>query len=267
MAINTWVITSPEDTDLVGNGAAAIREIKTDVQTVFPNVNTKITKGVASSDAPTSAEFSALFDISTAASIPIRGIIMWSGSEASIPAGWAICDGTTANGQVTPDLRNRFIVGAADADAQFTPGSTGGDTMTGGSMTTGSGGQGVASGTVTIPDHTLTVDNLPAHEHMVLAADYGQITTTPGGSPSNTSNVNANNAAAATGWKGDGDYRYVVYASENGQSATVGKSSSVGSATAITHDGASIDISDIAHTHAYIPAYYAVCFIMYVGTP
>ena len=40
-----------------------------------------------------------------------RGIIcMWSGLEESIPNGWNICDGT--NG--TPDLRDRFIVGAGN---------------------------------------------------------------------------------------------------------------------------------------------------------
>ena len=41
--------------------------------------------------------------------IPIGGIIMWSG--AAVPAGWALCDGRTVGGQVTPDLRGRFIVG------------------------------------------------------------------------------------------------------------------------------------------------------------
>jgi len=42
--------------------------------------------------------------------IPVGGIIMWSGSIASIPGGWALCDGTSG----TPDLRNRFIAGAGD---------------------------------------------------------------------------------------------------------------------------------------------------------
>lgn len=51
--------------------------------------------------------------------MPAGGIIMWSGSVASIPATWALCDG--ANG--TPDLRNRFIVGAGST---YTPGNTGG---------------------------------------------------------------------------------------------------------------------------------------------
>lgn len=41
---------------------------------------------------------------------PTGGIIMWSGSVASIPSGWALCDGT--NG--TPNLQNRFVVGAGD---------------------------------------------------------------------------------------------------------------------------------------------------------
>jgi hypothetical protein len=47
------------------------------------------------------------------ASFPIGGIIMWSGSIATIPAKWQLCDGT--NG--TPDLRNRFIVGAGSTYA------------------------------------------------------------------------------------------------------------------------------------------------------
>lgn len=47
-----------------------------------------------------------------AAPIPLGGIIMWSGSISSIPAGWGLCDGTVQNGSQTPDLRERFIVGA-----------------------------------------------------------------------------------------------------------------------------------------------------------
>ena len=44
----------------------------------------------------------------------LTGIIaIWSGSIASIPTGWKICDGN--NG--TPDLRNRFVVGAGDTYA------------------------------------------------------------------------------------------------------------------------------------------------------
>ena len=46
-------------------------------------------------------------------------IVMWSGSAASIPAGWSLCDGT--NG--TPDLRGKFIVGAGGS---YAVGATGG---------------------------------------------------------------------------------------------------------------------------------------------
>ena len=44
--------------------------------------------------------------------VPSGGIIMWSGLISAIPSGWALCDGT--NG--TPDLRERFIVGAGLSD-------------------------------------------------------------------------------------------------------------------------------------------------------
>lgn len=43
--------------------------------------------------------------------VPQGGIIMWSGSIANTPSGWALCDGL--NG--TPDLTDRFVVGAGNA--------------------------------------------------------------------------------------------------------------------------------------------------------
>ena len=53
--------------------------------------------------------------------IPIGGIIMWSGSIVSIPNGWRLCDGT--NG--TPDLRDKFVVGAGNV---YSVNDTGGTT-------------------------------------------------------------------------------------------------------------------------------------------
>ena len=49
----------------------------------------------------------------TSGFIPKGGIIMWSGATTAIPQGWALCDGT--NG--TPNLRDRFIVGAGSTYA------------------------------------------------------------------------------------------------------------------------------------------------------
>lgn len=55
--------------------------------------------------------------------IPAGIIMLWSGSSASIPTGWALCTGS--NG--TPDLRNRFVVGAG---AVYSVDNTGGSTDT-----------------------------------------------------------------------------------------------------------------------------------------
>jgi microcystin-dependent protein len=68
--------------------------------------------------------------------VPAGVIVMWSGSIASIPVGWLLCDGTNS----TPDLRNRFIVGA---------GSTYAVNATGGADT-------VTLTTAQIPSHTHT---------------------------------------------------------------------------------------------------------------
>ena len=46
-----------------------------------------------------------------ASSVPQGTILSWFGQLVNIPSGFAVCDGK--NG--TPDLRNRFIVGAGDA--------------------------------------------------------------------------------------------------------------------------------------------------------
>jgi microcystin-dependent protein len=51
--------------------------------------------------------------------IPAGVILAWSGSVAAIPVGWQLCDGT--NG--TPNLRDRFIVGAGSS---YAVGATGG---------------------------------------------------------------------------------------------------------------------------------------------
>jgi len=75
--------------------------------------------------------------------IPPGTILMWSGSVSNIPQGWALCDGT--NG--TPDLRDRFIVGAGGG---YAVGATGG------------------AATV-----TLTVEQMPSHSHGVNDPGHG----------------------------------------------------------------------------------------------
>lgn len=50
---------------------------------------------------------------SSAPTVPSGCILLWSGASGSIPSGYYLCNGQ--NG--TPDLRNRFIVGAGDTYA------------------------------------------------------------------------------------------------------------------------------------------------------
>ena len=59
--------------------------------------------------------------------IPSGGIIMWSGATNAIPSGYVLCDGQNS----TPDLRNRFVVGASDSTGDtsypgLSPDATGG---------------------------------------------------------------------------------------------------------------------------------------------
>lgn len=48
-------------------------------------------------------------------------IVLWSGAIVDIPPGWHLCDGQAG----TPDLRNRFIVGAGDTYAPDAVGGSG----------------------------------------------------------------------------------------------------------------------------------------------
>lgn len=48
-----------------------------------------------------------------------KSVLLWYGAIAQIPSGYRLCDGH----QGTPDLRDKFILGAGGT---FTPGATGG---------------------------------------------------------------------------------------------------------------------------------------------
>lgn len=80
-------------------------------------------------------------DSATSGSFPSGGIIMWSGSVASIPAGWLLCNGSSG----TPDLRSRFVVGAGST---YAVGATGGS----------------ADATLVSHNHSASVSD-PGHNH------------------------------------------------------------------------------------------------------
>ena len=75
--------------------------------------------------------------------IPVGGIIMWSGSANEVPDGWALCDGRTISGKTTPNLKGKFVVGYDPSDSDYNAvGKTGG-----------------------YKNITLTVEQIPAHKH------------------------------------------------------------------------------------------------------
>ena len=69
-------------------------------------------------------------------------IILWSGNTGNIPSGFVLCNGSNS----TPDLRDRFVVGAGSS---YNPGSTGGSNS-------------VTLSTTQIPSHNHTTPN---HRH------------------------------------------------------------------------------------------------------
>jgi hypothetical protein len=66
-----------------------------------------------SGDDTTKVATTAFVTTAVSAAVPTGAIFLWSGSTGSIPSGYVICDGTNS----TPDLRNRFVIGAGDTYA------------------------------------------------------------------------------------------------------------------------------------------------------
>lgn len=105
--------------------------------------------------------------------VPTGAILMWSGSIASIPAGWNLCDGS--NG--TPNLVDRFVVCA-------------------GSMYAVNAAGGSANAIVVAHTHT-TVVNDPGHLHTANTYNAGQNATNGGALAG--SNGSSNTSTSTTG--------------------------------------------------------------------
>jgi microcystin-dependent protein len=174
--------------------------------------------------------------------VPPGAIIMWSGSINDIPVGWALCDGR--NG--TPDLRDRFIVGAGGS---YNVGNTGG------------------SNTV-----TLTTSQIPSHSH-----EAGTLKTASAGSHSHGagtlktdttgSHSHSYRTAKGTLYAG-GVMSDFLNTFVNEQTSTAGAHSHTISGNTASAGAHSHTISgNTASTggggaHENRPPYYALCFIM-----
>ena len=110
--------------------------------------------------------------INNISSVPSGVIMMWSGSNSSIPSGFVLCNGS--NG--TPDLRDRFVVGSGST---YATGATGG------------------ASTV-----TLTSSQMPAHNHSATSVstvtDPGHSHTYKGQTGSSGSGVSSRDSENTT---------------------------------------------------------------------
>ena len=98
--------------------------------------------------------------------VPYGLILIWSDSIASIPTGWALCDGN--NG--TPDMRDKYVIGGAGS--YTAPNATGGANSI--TLTTGnipSHRHSYTSETQS-SSHSHAVTD-PGHAHSSNATDYG----------------------------------------------------------------------------------------------
>jgi hypothetical protein len=104
-----------------GNFAVALGKINPLNPNQFSsNVDVGLTLGSDSEMTPRQALASVPFAFNANNGVPQGVIVMWSGAINQIPNGWALCNGNSG----TPDLRDRFIVGAGN---NYIPGTTGGN--------------------------------------------------------------------------------------------------------------------------------------------
>ena len=192
--------------------------------------------------------------------VPPGAIIMWSGSINDIPVGWALCDGS--NG--TPDLRDRFIVGAG---GEYSPGNTGGAksvTLTVAQMPQHNHSASSSSrGTHT---HGISITMAESHSHD--AGTYQTDTYTPPGGTHAT-------FLAISSLYEEGDTKGVNFDRREqikvehshkvtGTSGSAGAHSHSGTAQSAGSHSHSITVNNTGSSqpHENRPPYYALCFIM-----
>jgi hypothetical protein len=97
----------------IGTAGVGLYDAKVGMDLQFKNIEAGT--GIDVTDYPGNKTVRIAFSGTVAGGVPVGGIIMWSGTIATIPATWALCDGTTNS--PGPDLRDKFIVGATSDDA------------------------------------------------------------------------------------------------------------------------------------------------------
>lgn len=205
-----------------------------------------LANGTAPTDAATMSQLNAL--------LPTRTILPWAGSVADIPAvwgsNWALCNGQ--NG--TPNLTDKFLIGAGGT---YASGATGGAT----SYTLSIANMPTHNHGVYDPGHTHAVSD-PGHAHSVY--DGGHAHSIPGGGWGQAGQDNGG-GSFISGGNGYGTWPY-------GVNGTISSGSNIGiysAGTGISLYGAATGITtNNAGTGAaftVIPPYYAVCYVMKIS--
>lgn len=167
--------------------------------------------------------------------IPSGLIAMWSGAASLIPLGWLLCNGQ--NG--TPNLQDRFIVGAGSA---YNVGSTGGSDSV-----------------------VLSVNQIPAHSHgHALSVSAISHSHTVNGSTSSVSTVTSAGSGSAVYSSNPGSkFSIVSVLNSAGSSSHSHTFSATTDASSHTHTiTGSISNTGGGQSHENRPPYYALCFIM-----
>lgn len=188
---------------------------------------------------------------------PFPGVIVdYSGSASTIPKGWALCDGS--NG--TPDLRNKFIVGAGDT---YAVGATGGSNVAHTHSLSVSGTSGYAGGhshTVTPAAHaeTNTYDSTATHTHTFSATSGAPSAATSfqNGSGATISRASATHTHYISGTSGNNSTNH-----SHGIPARSHAEATTSSQAAHAHTTGGTGTSGTASS---MPAYYALAKIMFL---
>jgi hypothetical protein len=155
------------DTDKIIRGSEFNTEFTNLVTAIASKANTLSPTLTGIPTAPTAAAGTNTLQVASTAFVttaanaafPSGGIIMWSGTLATIPVGWLLCNGSNS----TPDLRNKFVIGAFQDDGGYAK-----TTVTGSPLQTG----GNKDAVVVSHTHTATVTD-PGHNHTVTTANGG----------------------------------------------------------------------------------------------